>query len=179
MSCLSNIYKVIDYVNYNLGKDSLIDICYNISDLSKEYFSKMFKLYIGFTLDEYIRKMRLKECAKQIFSVSDVYEIARKNGYKNFDDFKYEFIHEFGMEPSKYFNMSIKILKPFEDLTEIERIIAFYPAPNHKDAFGHLLYKEHKEIYDSLIEKGYFGKDLDMFLKQSRLQKNTIMIVNI
>lgn len=58
---------------------------------------------------------------------------------------------------------------PFDTLTMAERIIAFYPAPGHREYSGHELYQEYREIYDNLIQKGYFGKDLGYVIEAKQI----------
>ncbi len=72
------------------------------------------------------------------------------------------------MSPSSYRKAGIQCT--IEELSDIEKIVVFLPAPRYIDYFGDLYYSENMEIYDSLLRKGFFDENtLDYRIEAKQL----------
>lgn len=168
MSALVNIFKSIEYINKNITEEIKIEQCSKIADMSIPYFIKKFKQIFGCSPYKYIKKRRLELSTQLLLKQNRILDIAVENGYGSNEAYTRAFLQEYGMAPSEYRKAGIKCT--IEELSDIEKIVAFLPAPRHKEYFGDLYYSEHKEIYDSLIRKGFFDENtLDYRMEAKQL----------
>lgn len=160
MSALVNIFQSIDYINRNITAEITIEQCSKTAEMSIPYYIEKFKQILGCSPYQYIKKRRLELSTQLLLKKNRILDIAINNGYGSNEAYTRAFLQEYGMTPSEYRKAGIKCT--LEELSDVEKIVAFLPAPIHKEYFGDLYYSEHKEIYDSLIKKGFFDeKTLD------------------
>lgn len=168
MSALVNIFNSIEYINKNITAEITIEQCSKITDMSVPYYIEKFKQILGYSPYKYIKKRRLELSTQLLLRQNRILDIAVDNGYGSNEAYTRAFLHEYGMTPSEYRKAGIKCT--IEELSDVEKIVAFLPAPRHKEYFGDLYYSEHKEIYDSLIKKGFFDdKTLDYRIEAKQL----------
>lgn len=168
MSALVNIFKSIEYINKNITEEIKIEQCSKIADMSIPYYIEKFKQIFGCSPYKYIKKRRLELSTQLLLKQNRILDIAVENGYGSNEAYTRAFLQEYGMVPSKYRKAGIKCT--IEELSDIEKIVAYLPAPRHKEYFGDLYYLEHKEIYDSLIKKGFFDENtLDYRMEAKQL----------
>lgn len=156
MSTLVRIFKSIEYINTNLTTDINISIeqCSQIANMSVPYYIESFKQILGYSPYQYIKKCRLELSTRSLLRHDRILDIAVDNGYGSNEAYTRAFLHEYGMSPSEYRKAGIECT--IDELSDIEKIVAFLPSPRHTQYFGDQYYSEHKEIYDSLIRKGFF-----------------------
>ncbi|ABX43487.1 helix-turn-helix domain-containing protein [Lachnoclostridium phytofermentans] len=168
MSNLTSIFDSIEYINKNIPDVITIEQCSKIADMSIPYFIESFKQIIGYTPYKYIKKRRLELSTQSLLKQNRILDIAVDNGYESNEAYTRAFLLEYGIAPSEYRKAGIECA--IDELSDIEKIVAFLPAPIHKEYFGDLYYLEHKEIYDSLIRKGFFDKNtLDYRIEAKQL----------
>lgn len=168
MISLVKIFEVIKYINENSTEELSVEQCSKMADMSVPYFIEKFKRIMGYSPYKYIKKKRLEFSTKSLLKQNRIIEIAFDNGYESNEAYTRAFLQEFGMTPSEYRKNGIKCT--IEELSDIEKIVAFLPAPRHKEYCGDLYYIEHKEIYDSVISKGFFDENtLDYRIEAKQL----------
>lgn len=168
MSSFVKIFEVIRYINENITEELSVEQCSKMSDMSVPYFIEKFKRILGYSPYKYIKKKRLELSTKSLLKHNRIIDIALDNGYESNEAYTRAFLQEFGMLPSVYRKNGIKCT--VEELSDIEKIVAFLPAPRHKEYSGDLYYIEHKEIYDSVLSKGFFDEStLDYRIEAKQL----------
>lgn len=168
MSTLVSIFKSIEYINTNITAKITIEQCSKAADMSVPYYIENFKKIIGCSPYRYIKKYRLELSTQSLLKQNRILDIAIDNGYGSNEAYTRAFLQEYGMAPSEYRKAGMKCT--IEELSDIEKIVAFLPAPRHTEYFGDLYYLVHKEIYDSLIKKGFFDeKTLDYRIEAKQL----------
>jgi AraC-like DNA-binding protein len=158
MSCLNDIFRSIEYINNNITQNLTIDECSRVAALSKPYYSTMFHFYIGDTPKNYIQKCRLLYSAYHLFGNNKIIDIALITGYQSHEAFTRAFKKEFGMSPSEYRELKKMLVVPIQDLNDIECAFLFHSSSTYNRK-GRDLFKNHKDIQRSLIEKGYINKE--------------------
>lgn len=168
MSTLAKIFESINYININIKDEITIEQCSKIAGMSTTYYIEKFKDFVGYSPYKYIKKRRLELSSQSLLRQTNILEIAVYNGYGSNEAYTRAFQKEYGMTPSEY--RKTGILCTIEELSDIEKIVAFLPAPRHKEYFGDLYYLEHKKVYDSLIRKGFFDENtLDYRIEAKQL----------
>lgn len=167
-SNLSRIYQSIEFIKENVADEITIEQCSMAAGMSTSYFLMKFKQFTGYAPYEFIRKMRLERSTQAVLGHKRILDAAVDSGYGSNEAFTRAFIKEYGVTPTEY--QSGNLLCSIEQLDDMEKLVAFLPAPAHREYLGHLYYKEHKAVYDSLIQKGYFQeKTLDYRIEAKQL----------
>lgn len=109
MSHLEYLQKAIDFVEENLNKDITIDDCAFAAGFSKYHFHRLFGIYVGVPLMEYIRKRRLCHAMADITHGKRILDVALEYGYGSERSFCRAFLQEFGQTPSKCRNVKYSI----------------------------------------------------------------------
>lgn len=93
---------LIDYRKIeNYSKD--ISNLYSKANCTKEYLSRVFKIYLKKTPTQYISELRLERAAKElIYSNTSILEISDEVGYNNLSHFYHQFKNRYDMSPLKY-----------------------------------------------------------------------------
>jgi len=110
MDWITNFINAINYIENHLLDDLTInDIASNVF-ISPFYFQKVFSIYTGYTVSEYIRSRRLYQAAVEIkSSEKSITEIAYKYGYETPEAFSKAFYRFHGVIPSKARNKKTPI----------------------------------------------------------------------
>ena len=98
-----NIKTILDYIDENYMKSITIDELAECVNLSKHYFMRFFKKYMGMTCIEYINDYRLSIAANLLITTGmQVTEIAEKTGITNLSYFNRIFKKKYNMTPKQY-----------------------------------------------------------------------------
>jgi len=110
------IHRVQNYIQKNLKKHMSLHNIATVSGYSPWYISKLFKEYIGKTIFDYIRSIRLSNAA---ISLRDndtaVIDVALEFIFNTHEGFTRAFSKEFGITPKKYSTLTppIKLFMPY------------------------------------------------------------------
>lgn len=108
MNYIKTVQDVIEYIEKNLSEDLSIETLSNLAYISPYHFSRIFKGLIGITIQEYIRRRRLSEGAKQLLnSNKNVLEIAIEFGFNSHEVFSRAFKQYFSYTP-----LQVRKIKP-------------------------------------------------------------------
>jgi AraC family transcriptional regulator len=122
MSYIEYLQKTIDYIEENINQDITIEVCANAAGFSKYHFYRLFTMFIGVPLMEYVRKRRLVYAMQDINKGRRIIDIALDFGYSSERSFCRAFQKEFSKSPSKFRNKHYAI-PPKPILKENEYII--------------------------------------------------------
>ena len=97
------IKEIIKYTNENyMTIDGIRDVS-NIFYLSKEYFCRLFKKYMGITFSDYLNKIKLQHAANFLITTEkQLPEIATMCGFHSSSYFCKAFKKEYGITPNTY-----------------------------------------------------------------------------
>ena len=100
-----NIKAIIDYINENYMNNITIDELAETVNLSKHYFMRFFKRYMGMTCIEYINDYRLNIASNLLLTTRvQITEVAASIGITNLSYFNRIFKKKFHMTPKEYRN---------------------------------------------------------------------------
>ncbi len=98
-----NIKTILDYIDTNYMKPITIDELAATVDLSKHYFMRFFKKYMGMTCIEYINDYRLNIATNLLLTTSmQITEVAARIGISNLSYFNRIFKKKYHMTPKEY-----------------------------------------------------------------------------
>lgn len=95
------LQQTIDYIEENLRKPISIDDCAYVAGFSKYHFHRLFGLYVGTSLMEYIRRRRLSYAMLDVLHGRRILDIAIEYGYSSERSFTRAFQQQFGQVPSR------------------------------------------------------------------------------
>ncbi len=102
-STTRNIKIILDYISENYAKPITIDELAEKVDLSKHYFMRFFKKYMGTTCIEYINDYRLNIAANLLVTTRmQITEVAVSIGITNLSYFNRIFRKKYNMTPKEY-----------------------------------------------------------------------------
>lgn len=97
------IEKIIAYMNEHYSEEVSLELLANKMVMSKYYFLRVFKEYVGITPHEYLTKTRMKEAKYLLTSTEYPLEyISVKIGYQNVNTFIKNFKREVRITPHQY-----------------------------------------------------------------------------
>ena len=98
-----NIKTILDYIDENYMNTITIDELAECVNLSKHYFMRFFKRYMGMTCIEYINDYRLNVATNLLLSSGmQITEVAAKIGITNLSYFNRIFKKKYNMTPKEY-----------------------------------------------------------------------------
>lgn len=109
MSYIAYLQKTIDYIEENLKEPLSIDDCAREAGFSKFHFHRLFGIYVGVPVMEYIRKRRLYNAMMDVCNGKKIIDIAVEYGYSSERTFRRAFQQEFGQIPSSCRNAKYAI----------------------------------------------------------------------
>lgn len=113
---ICNIQRSIDYIEEHLTDNITYDEIAKISYSSTFHFQRVFSIFCGITMGEYIRKRRLSIAGKELATTdAKVIDVALKYGYESPDSFTKAFKQFHGVLPSLA-KSNGSVLKYFEPL---------------------------------------------------------------
>ena len=97
------IQKSADYIHAHYNESVGLETLLEISGMSKAYFMRLFRQYIGTTPYNYLLSLRMTK-AKEYLEVTDmtIHEIAMETGFSDDPSFSVRFSAMVGMSPLKY-----------------------------------------------------------------------------
>ncbi|MNZ62821.1 Regulatory protein SoxS [compost metagenome] len=101
MNYLEYMQKTIDYIEESLKESISIHDCAQVSGFSKYHFHRLFSMFVGLPVMEYIRKRRLYHAMIDVLDGKRVIDIALDYGYSSERAFSRAFSQEFGQIPSR------------------------------------------------------------------------------
>lgn len=97
------VYKIEQYVRKHISEDFKRDDIAKALYYNPAYLSRMFKAKTGFSLNEFVSKIRLDE-AKKLLETTEltIGDVASRTGFTNFSYFAKQFREAYGITPSEY-----------------------------------------------------------------------------
>ena len=105
------IEDVIKYIENNIHEVLTADILSKKIGYSKFYLHRIFQIYTGLTLMEYVRKRKLHYALLDLKKDKRIIDIAVDYGYGSERSFSRAFVKEFGNSPSYYRNRPAESIK--------------------------------------------------------------------
>jgi len=93
----------VDYIKKNLDQVLSLEKISNLCNVSKNYFSFLFKKELGINFSSYVRIKRLKKAKHLLINqFLSIKEISYDVGYKHVPNFCQDFKGYFGLTPSEF-----------------------------------------------------------------------------
>lgn len=96
------IQAVIDFIEENVTQPISIEMCAGVAGFSKYHFHRLFGVYVGMPLMEYVRKRRLAYAMLDVCQGKRILDIAMDYGYSSERSFSRAFMQEHGSPPSQF-----------------------------------------------------------------------------
>ena len=110
------IRKLCEYILSNLYEDITMEKLENEFYYNKYYLIRLFKLYTGYTIKEFINTVKiLKTVDPLLFTDDSILKIALNNGFNSQEYYSEKFQDVLGMAP-------LRFRKRFRDIDEIKDI---------------------------------------------------------
>ena len=98
-----SINRVISYIHSNLDRNMTIEELASVSNFSAYHFHRLLKAFLGESLWQYVKRIRLETGAKLLlYSNDDISEISYRVGYDTPSSFSSSFKKEFGVSPTQF-----------------------------------------------------------------------------
>lgn len=96
--------KVIDHINHHLDEKLTLEQLSSVACFSKYHFHRLFTAYMGLSVQQYIRWLRLKRSAYQLIGGKDksIIEIAINAGFESHEAYTRAFKQHCGVSPSEF-----------------------------------------------------------------------------
>ena len=121
MSYVECLQKTIDYIEDNIKEPITIEVCADVAGFSKYHFYRLFTLFVGVPLMEYVRKRRLAYAMQEVNKGRRIIDIAIDFEYSSERSFGRAFQKEFGKTPGKFRNKNYAI--PQKPILEKNKLI--------------------------------------------------------
>ena len=106
---MGRIVKVLVYIESHLDEELSLEKMAKIANISPFYFHRLFRVYVGEPLAEYIKRLRLQRAAERLqYSDTAITDIALDLGYESPSAFTKVFHQVVGKSPRQY----RKIMQP-------------------------------------------------------------------
>jgi len=104
MNYKERIDKVTDYIGKNLDRKLELNNLCQLACFSKYHFHRLFTVYTGLSLRQYIKWLRLRRAAYQLIFHRDnkIIEIALSSGFESHEAFSRAFKQVCGQSPSNF-----------------------------------------------------------------------------
>lgn len=113
---ISRINRVIDYIDNNIEKELSLEILASEACFSPFHFHRIFSAFVGETLNNYTKRIRLEKCASTILNDEEtpISEIAFKYGFNSISVFSRSF--------KDYFDISASELREQNKVSKISKL---------------------------------------------------------
>ncbi len=102
MDYRSYLQASIDYIEDHIGEDLTVSQIAGRAGFSSFYFCRLFNVYVGLTVMEYVRRRRLSRAASLLIGGGRILDIALDCGFETHGGFSKAFRREFGCSPEQY-----------------------------------------------------------------------------
>lgn len=103
MNYYSAMQKSINYIESNLKEDISLDALSELVHFSVPHFYRIFHIYVGFSVMDYIKVRRLSKAAEELLTTDKrVIDLALDYQFKSQESFIRAFCRVFGSTPGKY-----------------------------------------------------------------------------
>lgn len=101
---ISRINRVIDFIEQNLHEELSLEKLADVSNFSRFHFHRIFKTFVGETLNQFINRVRIEKAASQLIinPRKSITEIALDCGYSGSAAFSRSFKEIYKMSPSQW-----------------------------------------------------------------------------
>ena len=101
---IHRINRVIDYIEAHLDSELKLETLAEVANFSPFHFHRIFRVFTGETLSDFIRRMRLSRAASYLLKEADtpVAEIAYRCGFSSQSVFCRNFRDQFNCTPGEY-----------------------------------------------------------------------------
>lgn len=101
---VDRINRAIDYIVQNLDQPLRLDVVAKAACFSPFHFHRVFKILIGETLNQFVKRLRLERALRMLSHRPDqsLTEIAPACGFASLSDFSRSFKERFGVSPSGF-----------------------------------------------------------------------------
>ncbi len=107
------ISKIVSYIKENYKYDLSREGMASLIESNPDYFGRCFKKYTGYTISEFIKKIRIEEAAKKLRETDEkVIDIAYAVGFENLSTFNKTFYKLMKTIPTRYRSSILRIV-PF------------------------------------------------------------------
>ena len=104
------VQRMQEYIEKNNSEEINLSDLAHVSLFSPWYSYRLFRMLLGMTPTEYIRKYRLTQAAKKLLNGNvKIIDVAFNAGFSNVDTFTRAFYREFGLNPSEYMKNPVPI----------------------------------------------------------------------
>lgn len=103
------VEKVRQYINTHWRQDLTLDDLSKVANMSKFYFSRVFKKVIGLSPYDYLLQLKIKEVQNLLEESSNIAEIAYKTGFYDQSHLNKYFNKFVGISPGEYIEYYKKI----------------------------------------------------------------------
>ena len=101
--------QIIQYIEVHLEEALTVKQLADVAGYSEYHFVRVFKVYTGQTVKEYICRRRLIRACDEIFAGERLIDIAIKYGWSSHSAFSKAFHREFGFSPSLLRTMKLEL----------------------------------------------------------------------
>lgn len=99
-----NVRRAVEFISVNYGRDLALEDVANAVFLSSGYLSILFRKETGYTVLEYLTRVRMEKARDLVLQVPamQIKEIAEQLGYNNVQGFIRHFKKYYGVTPMAY-----------------------------------------------------------------------------
>jgi AraC family transcriptional regulator len=156
------IQKVLYYIEQNIESSFELESLARYAGYSKYHFCRIFKLYVGESVMDYIIRLRLERAQFLVIQKSSLIDLSLDVGYKTPNGFNKAFRKTFGISPSQYKKIKTDFLQKFRGkfmqtpkiVTLSEKYIVFTREKGEYDTSSKIAWQQ---LSNSLND---FGKKL-------------------
>jgi AraC family transcriptional regulator len=165
-----SVYRAVKHIEENSEINLTLDDLAKVAGFSKYHFHRIFKLIVGESVGDYIRRVRLQKTTIKFKTDRNITSIAMESGYETSAAFAKVFKEHFAQTPSEFsrsakqINSTVKLsprfieIEPF-DVLYVRKMGPYYIACN--------------EAWDVLLA---FAKEQKKQYKKNLLIKETIAL---
>lgn len=96
------VQSIIDYVEEHIEEPVSLDLIASRIGYSKFYLHKLFYIYTGMRIMDYVRKRKLEYSLQDLKSENSILDIAVKYSFSTDSTYSRAFKNVYGISPSKY-----------------------------------------------------------------------------
>lgn len=147
----------IEFIEENINKELTLEMISSKCGYSTFHFCRIFNMYYGITLMEYVKKRKLSLAAMKLFDGNRIIDIALEYGFDTHNGFSKAFKKEYGFSPTQYIKRMEGYYSNKESICKLGGYI-MNPIIVNKPAFKVAGYG-----IKTNISKGSFTKDIASF----------------